>query len=63
MKQHLQSKTILGFLLLLITIIGLALVGKLTAEAVDGIKWLGASFMFVRTAANVAENLPGNKDE
>lgn len=61
MKQHLESKTIVGFLLLLATIIGLALSGKLTSEAVDAIKWLGGSFMLVRTAANVAENLPGAK--
>lgn len=61
--NHLKSKTVVGFSLLLATIIGLALYGKLTQEAVDAIKWLGGSFMLVRTAANVAENLPGGKSE
>lgn len=60
MATHLQSKTILGFLLLLASILGLAAFGKLTPEAVDAIKWLGGSFMLVRLGVNVTENLPGN---
>lgn len=63
MLQHLESKTVVGFTLLLATIVGLALAGKLTPEAVEAIKWLGGSFMLVRTAANVAENLPSGKND
>ncbi len=55
--NHLESKTVVGMLLLLASILGLALTGKLTPEAVDAIKWLGGSFMMVRTAANVMENV------
>ncbi len=58
---HLESKTIIGLLVLLSAILGLAIFGKLTPEAVDALKWLGGSFMMVRTAANIGENLPGNK--
>jgi threonine/homoserine/homoserine lactone efflux protein len=55
-----QSKTVIGLLILLGVVVGLSLAGKLTPEAVDALKWLGTSYMAVRTAANVAENLPGN---
>lgn len=58
---QLESKTIIGLLVLLGTIIGLCLAGKLTPEAVDAIKWIGGAFMAVRVAANVGENLPSNK--
>lgn len=58
--QHLQSKTIIGFLLLLLVIVGLSAFGKLTAEAVDAIKWVGGTFMGVRTAANIMENVGKN---
>jgi hypothetical protein len=54
-----QSKTIIGFLILLACIVGLALAGKLTPEAVEGIKWIGGSFMAVRVTANYAENMSG----
>jgi threonine/homoserine/homoserine lactone efflux protein len=54
---QLESKTVLGLLLLLACIIGLAIFGKLTAEAVDALKWVGGTYMAVRTAANVTENL------
>jgi hypothetical protein len=59
--QHLESKTMIGLAVLLASILLLAALGKLTAEAVEAIKWLGGSFMSVRVAANIAENLPGNK--
>lgn len=54
--QNLQSKTIIGLLVLLLVIIGLAIAGKLTPEAVDVIKWIGGTFMAVRVVANHAEN-------
>lgn len=59
MPNHLESKTMAGLALLLIIVVGLTLAGKLTPEAVDAIKWLGASFMAVRAAANATENLGG----
>lgn len=60
MQQHLESKTVVGLLILLAVIIGLSLCDHLTQEAVDGIKWIGTSYMGVRTAANIMENIPGN---
>jgi threonine/homoserine/homoserine lactone efflux protein len=64
-KLKLDSKTSLGLATLLLTVVGLALVGKLTAEAVDAIKWLGGSFMAVRAVANLPANQPKEppKDE
>jgi len=53
---HLESKTVIGFTVLLLTIVGLALAGKLSAEAVESIKWLGGSFFAVRAVANYAES-------
>lgn len=61
MKQHLESKTVLGLLTLLATGVIMSLLGKLTPELVDVIKYVGASYMAVRVAANVGENLPKNR--
>jgi hypothetical protein len=61
MKSFYISKTNSGLLLFLVLIVTLTLLGKLTQEAVDAIKWLGASFFLVRTGANVSENL-GKKE-
>ncbi len=58
MLNHLKSKTVLGLLTLLFVVVALTLLGKLTHEAVEAIKWIGSSYMLVRTGANVAENLP-----
>lgn len=63
MPKSLESKTIIGLLVLLGTAVGLVIAGKLTPEMVEVLKWVGAGFMTVRTAANVAENLPGNKKD
>lgn len=38
-----------------------ALLGKLTAEMVEVLKYVGSSFLAMRAVANVAENLPGTK--
>lgn len=62
LKPHLESKTNGALLVLLGVVIGLAILGKLTQEAVEAIKWLGGTFFGVRAASNIAENLPGNKD-
>ena len=49
----LQSKTMLGLLLLLITAVSLALAGKLSQEMVEVLKWVGGAYMSVRLAANL----------
>jgi threonine/homoserine/homoserine lactone efflux protein len=54
--SSLESKTVIGLLILLATTIGLVLANKLTPEAVDVLKWLGTSYMAVRAAANITEN-------
>lgn len=61
MPNHLESKTMAGLALIILVAVGCALVGKLTAEMVDVLKWVGSSFMAMRAVANVAENLPGAK--
>lgn len=58
MLQHLESKTVAGLTVLLIVIVVLAILGKLTPEAVEVLKWIGGTYMGVRAAANVAENIP-----
>lgn len=62
MLQHLQSKTVIGLSVLLLVIVGLAVIGKLTPEAVDAIKWIGGSFMAVRVVANHAEGKINGND-
>jgi hypothetical protein len=56
MPNHLQSKTMAGLLLLLTISVGLDLTHQLNPQIVELIKFIGASFMAVRTVAN----LPGN---
>ncbi len=53
--NQMASKTNGGLIILLLVVIGLALVGKLTAEAVEALKWVGSSFMAVRAVANYSE--------
>lgn len=62
LKQHLESKTNGGLILLLLVVVGLAVIGKLTHDAVEAVKWLGASFMAVRASANATENLRSTDD-
>lgn len=61
-KLHLQSKTIAGLAIILLLACAMALLGKLTPEVVDIIKWVGTSFMTVRLGANIGENF-GNKPQ
>ena len=61
MVQHLESKTVIGLLILLGCIVALALAGKLTSEAIEGLKWIGGSYMGVRGVANAFENLSGKR--
>lgn len=59
---NLQSKTVLGLLLILAVATTMALLGKLTPPLVDVLKWVGGSFMAVRMVANHAENKYGAKE-
>lgn len=61
MQKHLESKTIVGLLLILATAILMGCLGKLTPEMVEILKWIGGSFMMVRTVANFNENLEKRK--
>lgn len=64
MLKSLESKTVIGLLILLGTSVVLALLGKLTPEVVEIVKWVGGAYMGVRGVANYAENMaPGKKDE
>jgi len=53
-----EREELIGLFILLLTIVGLTLVGKLTAESVDGIKWCGAAFLGSKGLQGL---LPGNK--
>lgn len=55
MLLNLQSKTVLGLLSMLALATIMALLGKLTPELVDVIKWVGGSFFAVRGIANFTE--------
>lgn len=53
--RHLESKTVAGFITLLVCVMVLAFIGKLTPEAVDAIKWVGGAYFGVRGIANFVE--------
>lgn len=55
MIPHLESKTVIGLLIILGLASVMALLGKLTPELVDVIKYVGSGFMLVRGVANYAE--------
>lgn len=61
--QLLESKTIFGLIFLVLVTAIFALIGKLTPEVVDIIKWIGSSFFIVRTAANITENVSNKPRE
>lgn len=54
--MQLQSKTIIGLILILAISCIMALTSKLTPELVDIIKWVGTAFMGVRGIANYTES-------
>lgn len=60
--QHLDSKTVFGLLVLLACVMLLAFTDHLTAAAVDALKWIGGSYMGVRSVANAVESLIARKD-
>lgn len=57
MPNHLESKTMAGLALILGIAVLCALLGKLSSEMVEVLKWVGSSFLGMRAVANVAENL------
>lgn len=57
MPNHLESKTMAGLALVLGIAVLCALLGKLTAEMVEVLKWVGSSFLGMRAVANVAESI------
>lgn len=54
----LDSKTVLGLLILLGVVLLLVFTNKLSSEAVDILKYIASSYMAVRVAANIGENIP-----
>ena len=57
MPNHLESKTMAGLAAILLIAVGASVLGKLTPELVDVIKWIGGSFLGMRAVANVAESI------
>lgn len=57
--QMMQSKTLVGLIIILALAAVLTACGKLTPEMVEVIKWVGTAFMSVRLVANHAENKYG----
>lgn len=57
MPNHLQSKTMAGLAAILVIAVGAAVLGKLTPELVDVLKWTGGSFLGMRAVANYAEGM------
>lgn len=57
MPNHLESKTMAGLAAILLVAVGCSVLGELTAEMVDVLKWVGGSFMGMRAVANVAEGM------
>jgi len=57
MPNHLESKTMAGLVLILLIAVVCAVLGKLSTEMVEVLKWVGSSFLGMRAVANVAESL------
>jgi hypothetical protein len=53
-----DKEELIGLFILLVTIVGLAVFGKLTSDAVSAIEWVGGAFM---TSKGLQGLLPGNK--
>lgn len=53
---HLDSKTVIGLIIILALATILTFFGKLTPEMVEVIKWVGGTYMGVRAVANYTEN-------
>lgn len=57
MPNHLESKTMAGLAAILGIAVIAVLVGKLTPELVEVLKYVGGAFMGMRAVANVAESM------
>ncbi len=55
MPNHFYSKTMVGLAAILAVAVAMALLGKLTPELADVLKWVGGSFLGMRAVANYAE--------
>lgn len=55
MPNHLQSKTMAGLAGILVIAVSMSLLGKLTPELADVLKWVGGSFLAMRAVVNHAE--------
>lgn len=60
MISMLESKTVVGLLVILGIACGMSLLGKLTPELVDVIKYIGGGYMAVRGVANFSEQKYGS---
>lgn len=61
MPNHLNSKTMAGLAGIVGIAVVMSLVGKLTPELADILKWVGGSFLAMRAVVNHAE-LTSKKD-
>ncbi len=61
MPNHLSSKTMAGLAGILVIAVVMSLLGKLSPELADVLKWVGGSFLAMRAVVNHAE-LTGNKN-
>lgn len=57
----LSSKTMVGLAGILVIAVVMSLLGKLSAELADVLKWVGGSFLAMRAVVNHAE-LTGKKE-
>lgn len=55
MPNHLSSKTMAGLAGILIIAVTTSILGKLTPELADVLKWVGGSFLAMRAVVNHAE--------
>lgn len=55
MPNHLESKTMAGLAGILVIAVVMSLLGKLTPELSEVLKWVGGSFLAMRAVVNHAE--------
>lgn len=61
MLSMLESKTVVGLILILLVSCVMSSLGKLTPELVDIIKWIGVAYMGVRGVVNAGEQVSNIK--
>lgn len=49
-----DREELIGLIILLLIVIGLTLAGKLTAPAVDALKWIGGSFFAMKGVGKIS---------